>query len=340
MNRSFKAVLMTSAAALIGMTTVAHAGGFAVREQSTSSQGASFAGAAAGGDLSSMFWNPAALGASEGTNMESHYAIFFAESELTADGGTLAGAPGSPTSGDIAESAVIPSSYFGHQLNDRTWVGLSINSPFGLVTRPEDRDWQGATIARRSKIFTVNAAPTVAYEVMPGVVLGAGIQVQYMEAQLKFATGVAPGAASAVYDGDDIGVGGTLGLSLNPTEGTQIGLGYRSQVRHELDGELFVVGSPLPSSANTVDLRTPDTVTLSVRQAVTPSLRVMGTFEWTNWSDFDVVTLTDLTGINPLLAGGTASIEANWNDAWFASCLLYTSPSPRDQRGSRMPSSA
>ena len=27
-------------------------------------------------------------------------------------------------------------------------------------------------------------------------------------------------------------------------------------------------------------------------------------------------------------------------DAWVAACLLYTSPSPRDQRGSRMPSSA
>ena len=26
--------------------------------------------------------------------------------------------------------------------------------------------------------------------------------------------------------------------------------------------------------------------------------------------------------------------------AWFFPCLLYTSPSPRDQRGSRMPSSA
>ena len=25
---------------------------------------------------------------------------------------------------------------------------------------------------------------------------------------------------------------------------------------------------------------------------------------------------------------------------WYMSCLLYTSPSPRDQRGSRMPSSA
>ena len=27
-------------------------------------------------------------------------------------------------------------------------------------------------------------------------------------------------------------------------------------------------------------------------------------------------------------------------DSWYCNCLLYTSPSPRDQRGSRMPSSA
>ena len=29
-----------------------------------------------------------------------------------------------------------------------------------------------------------------------------------------------------------------------------------------------------------------------------------------------------------------------WNDRWFNSCLLYTSPSPRDGLLSRMPSSA
>ena len=29
-----------------------------------------------------------------------------------------------------------------------------------------------------------------------------------------------------------------------------------------------------------------------------------------------------------------------WEDQMFYLCLLYTSPSPRDQRGSRMPSSA
>ena len=35
-------------------------------------------------------------------------------------------------------------------------------------------------------------------------------------------------------------------------------------------------------------------------------------------------------------------IEKNeWHPhTWYNNCLLYTSPSPRDQRGSRMPSSA
>ena len=36
-----------------------------------------------------------------------------------------------------------------------------------------------------------------------------------------------------------------------------------------------------------------------------------------------------------ILSGGPASVNSQ-----DAPCLLYTSPSPRDQRGSRMPSSA
>ena len=39
------------------------------------------------------------------------------------------------------------------------------------------------------------------------------------------------------------------------------------------------------------------------------------------------------------LADGVVSRNA-WEKAPLTACLLYTSPSPRDQRGSRMPSSA
>ena len=53
-------------------------------------------------------------------------------------------------------------------------------------------------------------------------------------------------------------------------------------------------------------------------------------FEWlifkANWK----VVISNL----PLYAFGSFPTDEQW------SCLLYTSPSPRDQRGSRMPSSA
>ena len=55
-----------------------------------------------------------------------------------------------------------------------------------------------------------------------------------------------------------------------------------------------------------------------------------------------VLTVATFTGTQPL---GAASVELRYDAAQFQvddiqPCLLYTSPSPRDQRGSRMPSSA
>ena len=42
----------------------------------------------------------------------------------------------------------------------------------------------------------------------------------------------------------------------------------------------------------------------------------------------------------PLIGGIAVMIAALAGGGWWFTCLLYTSPSPRDQRGSRMPSSA
>ena len=71
--RSVKALLFgcSGAAALLAATADANAGAFAVREQSAFGQGSSFAGVAAGGSLSSMFWNPAAMTQMPGLQSES-----------------------------------------------------------------------------------------------------------------------------------------------------------------------------------------------------------------------------------------------------------------------------
>jgi len=49
---------------------VLNAGAFALREQSAYGQGSSFAGIAAGGALSSMYWNPAAITQFNGKTVE------------------------------------------------------------------------------------------------------------------------------------------------------------------------------------------------------------------------------------------------------------------------------
>ena len=42
----------------------------------------------------------------------------------------------------------------------------------------------------------------------------------------------------------------------------------------------------------------------------------------------------------PPLKGESLGLITPEKNGWYSHCLLYTSPSPRDQRGSRMPSSA
>ena len=151
-------------AAVAGAASEGYAGGFAVREQSTSAQGASFAGSAAGFDLSSMFWNPAAVTTKDGMNSESHAAIILGQSKMTAEGGSLTALSLSATSGNIADPALITTSYANYQFG-KFYFGLSLNAPFGLTTKPEER-WQGQALGRTSKLITVNASPTVGYKVI------------------------------------------------------------------------------------------------------------------------------------------------------------------------------
>ncbi|MCO6441092.1 MAG: hypothetical protein J5I81_08415, partial [Nitrococcus mobilis] len=127
---ALKAVLLTTTAiaALGSAIGTAEAGGFAIREQSAQFQGSSFAGSAAGGGLSSMYWNPAALGqASWGLTSESHFSGIFGQAkntvtsvngipaEVVADTGNPLGNPlygAALDSGDVASPALVGASYY------------------------------------------------------------------------------------------------------------------------------------------------------------------------------------------------------------------------------------
>ena len=52
------------------------------------------------------------------------------------------------------------------------------------------------------------------------------------------------------------------------------------------------------------------------------------------------ISMWEAFGFSALVFGGSSQFAAVTVLADDGTCLLYTSPSPRDQRGSRMPSSA
>ena len=301
------AVCSAAAAALSGVPE-AHATAFAIRQQSAYGQGASFAGIAAGGSLSSMFWNPATLMDVEGLEIEAVGTGILGDAEVKLDAQPALGFGGSDE-GDIAHDAFVPSGYAAYRLTERFVLGVGVNSPFGLATEYDDDSILARTgVAGKSEVFSASLNPALSVEVTDWLALAVGVQIQYFDARLS-GQALGPFGVSTLK-GDDVGFGVTAGIRVTPAPGTEIGLGYRSSIDHELDGTLNTANAgTFDVDYDGVDL--PDIVTLGIRQRITDRLRVMAGAEWSNWSRFDTVEIE----------GGPAPIDLEfaYDDGWFLS---------------------
>lgn len=350
--RAYAAVAAFSGASLIAMAT-AQAGGFAVREQSAYYQGMSFAGAATGDTLSSMFWNSAAAASVEGFNTESHGSIVFPGREIEATGGdyangtnfsALGGPPGAnpglfdgeEDSGKIGDPTFVPASYANYQVDENLFLGLAINGQYGFATKPKNPNFAGTPIATTSEVFSVNVNPTVAYKVSPELTFGVGLQAMYIDLRLRSSnTDEAFPDPIPVNDReinvDDWAFGGTAGLSWKPAPGTTLGIGYRSQVEVNASGicagaglstigALFnaaagatVVTGCGPTTPVNATLTLPDMVTASASQKVSERVTLLGTVEWTNWS-----TVGDQAFFVNSANGTNADVfPLGYDDGWF-----------------------
>jgi long-chain fatty acid transport protein len=315
-NRAL-ALAVVSLSALVAASSAANAGAFGIREQSATAQGTSFAGAASGvGGLSSMFWNPAAVTMKPGWNSEYHASFIIPEARITPGPGTspfLASPPLSGNfigSGDIGQEAVVPASYSSYQLNDMLWVGMSSTSPFALTTKPEPI-WSGQIYARTSKILSFNFNPIVGIKITDWLSFAAGPVIQYFDVSLKSATSFAAGASTLELEADDVAMGATAGVMLTLPTQTQIGVGFRSSINHELDGKLRNPGgfpSALPIEAS---LNLPEMLNVGISQAITPYFRVHAAFEWANWSRLQEPAIIGPTGV------AVASLPLKYDDGFF-----------------------
>lgn len=331
------ALFVLSFAVSLGFARGAMASGYAIKEQSASLLGTAFAGAGSSAqDPSVMFFNPAGIARLDGYRISGSTSGVFPRTEFTNGGSVLAplGLPISGGSGgDAGEDALVPAFYVTAAPNDLLHLGLSVNAPFGL-SNEYSKDWVGRYHAIESTLETTNINPVVAVKPISWLSLGAGVQIQYIDAKLTRAIdfgsilaglGV-PGTSPFGSDGevklkaDDWSVGFTAGVLIEPIPGTRAGVSYRSYIDQDLRGDARFKGVPsllqaiptFQSQNASARVSTPDSVDLSVYHEISDRWAVTGDVQWTNWSRFDELR------VDFAEAGVPDDVtQEQWRDSWF-----------------------
>lgn len=271
--------------ALAGCASLAHAAGFALIEQNASGLGNAYAGAAAvAEDASTVYFNPAGMTLLPDRQLVLAGHLIRPKAEFS---GTVSPAVGGGQGGDAGDWALVPNAYVAFRLTPDVHLGVGLNSPFGLKTE-YDSDWIGRYQAIKSDLKTINLNPSMAYKVSDTLSLGAGLNVQWIEATLTNRIPIL-GQPLVTIKGDDYGWGYNLGALWQVTPATRVGLSYRSEVDYTLEGTSSTT-APVVGMLNgpvTAEVTLPDSASLSLFHNLSPQWDLLADVTWTGWSDFD-----------------------------------------------------
>ncbi|MDX1711089.1 MAG: outer membrane protein transport protein, partial [Rhodovibrionaceae bacterium] len=248
--------------------------------------------------------------------------------------GPLVVAPIARTPGkdDISPDGFVPPVYGKLSPTEDLRLGLGINAPFGLVT-DNDPNWIGRYHAVTSELTTININPVAAYRLTPWLSLGGELKAQYIDARLTNAVdmgavflgagGVGTADGFADLTGDDWGFGYNFGVMIHPTDDFRVGLAYRSQINHVLEGDVdFTVPGAMAGAAAATGLfadtgvkasvTTPASVSVGAHWDINERWSVMGEFELTEWSDFDELRIRFDNPAQP-----DSVTPENWDNTYF-----------------------
>jgi long-chain fatty acid transport protein len=311
-------------ALIVTVTSTAFGAGFQISEQSGTGLGRAFAGfGVINDDLSNAFYNPAGLTLKKGTQIQVSGYLIDGKSRFSADEAQSGRAPSPPLTTPLGENddgatfALVPNLYFTMDLTDRLKYGFSISSPFGLAT-DYDRDWVGRYQAKESELITININPSLAYKVSESFSIGAGLVAEYAEATLSQAIFTGGPDGFAEVKGDDWSYGWNIGVMYHPSSTFRAGIGYRSKIGHELDGnENDITGTPLGGGNFSADVSAratlPETIHAGIYKEFANKWGLSLGFRWTRWNRLqEIIIDTD----SPFVPDNT--LELNWDNTYSA----------------------
>lgn len=323
-------VSLAVAFGLTAFTTTTQAAGFQLAEYSATGLGRAYAGEAAMADNAGAQWrNPAMMTYLPGTQTSA--GVIYVDPNVDIDGHINASGQQLPASSDdFAHDAFIPSFYLSHQLSERLFLGLALNTNYGMETELSN-DFSGSHFGNEAMVKTMEANVNIAYKVTPAVSLGGGLRYVRGEghfgatvpAQTELATqGILKQGTTLKYmEGDTDAWGWQAGAAWQINPNHRIGFAYKSEVKLDLEGHAEGIGFGLQNGqrlSGSMELPMPATAELASFHQLTDRLAMHASINWTDWSAFKKLE-ADLDVIGKQMVK-----EENWRDNYrFAIGATY-----------------
>ena len=187
--------------------------------------------------------------------------------------------------------------FYAHKLTDKIWLGVALDSDFGL-SGDFGKRWAGRYYVTSVSIVTGKINPSIAYAVNDWLSIGAGFS--FSVGRLTFASKI-NNALPRVGDGGlsleswDEAFTGNAGILLRPLKKLRIGVTYQSMTDYKFGFNPHVTGlGPVTNLIRRriggvkieLPMEVPQQVMASALYELTPRLSLMGNVGWQNWSAF------------------------------------------------------
>ena len=216
------------------------------------------------------------------------------------------------------------SAFVTHALSDNFRLGFGIFSNFGLAEKWKE-DWVGRYPTQQSALLGISLEPAIAWRVIDGLSVGAGLNVMYgYLKQAAAVNNILPGLQDGQLkvNSDAWGIGGNAGLLYEFSKGTRFGVTYTSPVKLDfkatpkfsglgpgLTGVLQLAG--LYNTTLDLGMTVPQTVMTSFYHEFADRWVLLGDFGWQNWERFGRVEVSVATN-NPT----SLTTNVGYKDTW------------------------
>ena len=325
MNKNFLALGL--AAALLA-PQVAGAEGFAINEWSA--EGVAMGGARmfAEDDAANVAYNPASITKVKGEVMKSSYTYLSPHGNYKLYDSNNDEIKGEPTHNKVHAGWAV-GTYYVRQINDKEWFGIGAFPRFAMVSEFE-RESMASSNAFFSKLNGVSVTPTYAHKFDKKWSAAVGAEINYvgLELQKNYYHPVAQMNVGATQtEGESYALGWNAAANYAFDDKNEIGVVYRSRIKHSLEADLKGYGTKSPASplggsndvfGNAYGVVTlPDSWDIGYNHKFDKKTRLELKATRTNWSTYDALNVY----FDKSLIGIPGKVESspsakNWSDGW------------------------